>query len=153
MSLKEDVRKEIQTGLQLIAYKAMNLEFAPLGLVEETLKANHWDPISAVNGNGLDADYSQYYYSTAMKTFVHVACSGYTGACSIQAADESEVLDRLTFPELKRLGNMIDKKSVAFIRIYSQKELEAASSEEERNALNERKQKMIDEAEVALRKR
>lgn len=48
---------------------------------------------------------------------------------------------------------MIDKKSVAFNRIYSEKELASAATEEERRALNERNEKMIREAEVALRKR
>ena len=50
------------------------------------------------------------------------------------------------------LAGLIDKKSVAFIRIYSEKELAAASGDE-RAALEERRQKMVDEAEVALRKR
>ena len=62
------------------------------------------------------------------------------------------MLEKLSFPELKILAGLIDKKSVAFIRIYSEKELASASGDE-RAALEERKQKMIDEAEVALRKR
>ena len=82
-----------------------------------------------------------------------MVCNGYTGACEIKAADETDMLQSMTFPEIKHLGALIDKKSVAFITIYSQKEHEAAGSEEERKALAERKERMIAEAEVALRKR
>ena len=153
MATADSIKSEVAMGLRLVAYKSVNLEIAPMSIVEEAMKENDWHSLSSITGNGRDENYKRYYYNTATKTFALVSCSGYTGACTISAADERDVLEILSFPELKALGNMLDKKSVAFITTYSRKELESAGSEEELKALNERNQKMIDEAEVALRKR
>ena len=148
-----EIKNEIAMGLKLVAYKPVKLEIAPMSVVEEAMKESDWHSISSIAGDGLHENYRRYYYNTATKTYALLSCSGYTGASSISAVEEHEVLDSLTFPELKALGNMLDKKSVAFITTYSRKEMESAGSEAERQALNERNQKMIDEAEVALRKR
>ena len=151
MAIAETIKGEIETGLRLLAFKSVELELAPLSLVDETLRANHWNPISAVAAEGYN--YCRYYYSTAMKAYALVSCNGYDGKCSIAPAEEGDVLEKLSFPELKALGDMIDKKSVAFIRIFSERQLASAGSEEELKALTDRKARMIEEAEVALRKR
>ena len=151
MAIAETIKGEIETGLRLLAFKSVELEYAPMSLVDGALRENHWNPVSAVAAEGYD--YSRYYYSTAMKTYALVRCNGYDGKCSVAPAEEWDVLQKLNFPELKALGDMIDKKSVAFIRIYSERELASAGSEEERKALTDRQTRMIEEAEVALRKR
>ena len=151
MAIAETIKGEIETGLRLLAFKSVELELAPLSLVDETLQANHWNPVSAVAAEGYN--YCRYYYSTAMKAYALVSCNGYDGKCSIAPAEEGDVLEKLSFPELKALGDMIDKKSFAFIRIYSERELASAGSEEELKALTDRKTRMIEEAEIALRKR
>lgn len=122
-----------------------------MSLVEETLRTNGWNAISEISHT--DFVYSRFYYSTAHKTYAHVSCNGYEGNAVIESVDESDVLGRLSFEELKTLGTMIDKKSVAFIRLYSEKELASAKTEEEMRVLNERNRKTIQEAEEALRKR
>ena len=153
MTAAEKIKGEVTMGLKLVAYKSVKIEIAPLGIVEEAMKENDWHALSAISGNGIDAPYKRYYYNTATKTYALLTCSGYTGECSIEAADEHDVLDALSFPEMKVLGGLIDKKSVAFITTYSRKELEAAQDPDELAKLNARNQRMIDEAEVALRKR
>lgn len=151
MATTDNIKSEIELGLRLLAFKPLQLELAPMKYVDEAMTACGLEAITGVAHSG--DELSRYYYSSAQKTYAHVLCNGYTGACAIQAADETEMLQSMTFPEIKHLGNLIDKKSVAFITIYSQKEHEAAGSEEERMALNARKERMIAEAEVALRKR
>ena len=153
MTAAEKIKGEVTMGLKLVAYKSVTIEIAPMRIVEEAMKDNDWHALSAISGNGIDTPYRRFYYNTATKTYALLSCSGYSGECSISAADEHDVLDTLTFEEMKALGNMLDKKSVAFITTYSQKELASAKSEEELQALNARNQRMIDEAEVALRKR
>ncbi|MBR1497282.1 MAG: hypothetical protein IJ617_06630 [Oscillospiraceae bacterium] len=153
MTAAEKIKGEVTMGLKLVAYKSVKLEVAPMSVVEEAMKENDWHPLSAISGNGIEAPYRRYYYNTATKTYALLQCSGYTGECSIEAADERDVLEALTFAEMKVLAGLIDKKSVAFITTFSQKQLAAAESEEELNALNARNKRMIDEAEVALRKR
>ena len=151
MAIAETIKGELETGLRLLAFKSVELEVAPMSLVDETLRANHWNPISAVAAEGFH--YNRYYYSTAMKAYALVRCNAYDGKCAIAAVEEGDVLERLSFPELKALGEMIDKKSVAFIRIYSERQLASAGSEAELKALTDRQTRMIEEAEVALRKR
>ena len=153
MTAAEKIKGEVTMGLKLVAYKSVKIEIAPMSVVEEAMKENDWHALNAISGNGIETPYLRYYYNTATKTYARLQCSGYTGECSIAAAEEHDVLDALSFPEMKVLGGLIDKKSVAFITTYSRKELEAAGSEEEKQKLNARNQRMIDEAEVALRKR
>lgn len=151
MASTDTIKSEIELGLRLLAFKPLQLELAPMKYVDQAMTANGLEAITGVNHSG--DELSRYYYSSAQKTYAHVVCNGYSGACEIKAADETEMLDGMTFAELKHLGNLIDKKSVAFITIYSRKELENAGSEEELKALNERNERVIAEAEVALRKR
>ena len=66
MSIAETIKGEIETGLRLLAFKSVELEYAPMSLVDEALQANHWNPVSAVASEGFE--YSRYYYSTAIKT-------------------------------------------------------------------------------------
>lgn len=153
MQIRDKIREELAMGITLLAYESVKMDLAPMQLVDEAMKSAGWDAISDVSGDGRTADYSKYYYSTPLKAYARALCGGYSGTCSITSVEEGDVLEQLTFPELKRLSGLIDKKSVAFIRIYAEKELAAASSEEERKALNDRNDKMIAEAEVALRKR
>jgi len=155
MTIPEKVKGELAMGLKLVAFKSVSVEFPlalMMGCVDEAMQQNHWSIVSEVTKND-DGTLSRYYYDTAQKNYVTATLNPATGACAIEKAEESDVLEKLSFPELKVLAGLIDKKSVAFIRIYSEKELSSAATEEERNALNERNQKMIDEAEVALRKR
>lgn len=147
----ENIKGEIEMGLRLLAFRPLQLELAPMKYVEDAMKANGLEAITGIVRSG--DEFSRYYYSSAQKTYAHVVCNAYTGAAEIKAADEAEMLESMSFPELQHLGNLIDKKSVNFIRIYSQKELAAAASEEELRALKERNEKMVAEAEVALRKR
>ena len=151
MTVAETIKGELQMGLRLIAYQGLALDIAPMALVEEALREDHWSAVSQSVVKDMEA--CRFYYSTAVKTYIRVACNGYTGKCSVEAVDETDVLETLSFEELKALGNMIDKKSVAFIRIYSDKELESAKTEDELKALNARNERMIAEAEIALRKR
>ena len=154
MTTEEKIRGELSMGLKLLAFKSVALELAPMSYVDGALKSEGWEAITALRTGGQDGtEFSRYYYSSMQKAYAHVVCNGYTGACTVQAADETEMLQSMSFPELKHLGSLIDKKSVAFIRIYSEKELASAASEEELKALNARNDRMIAEAEVALRKR
>ena len=153
MTAAEKINGEVAMGLKLVAYKSVKIEIAPFGIVEEAMKENDWHALSAISGDGIAAPWSRFYYNTATKTYARLSCSGYTGECSIEASDEHDVLDTLSFAEMKVLAGLIDKKSVAFITTYSQKELAAAQDPEELAKLNARNQRMIDEAEVALRKR
>ena len=154
MSIAETIRGELQMGLKMLAFKSVKLELAPLGGVEEVMTAEGWEAISGITKGGAEGlRLERYYYNSMQKDYAHVICNAYTGACEVRSADETEMLESMTFQELQHLGKLIDKKSVAFIRIYSEKELASAQTEEERRALNERNEKMIAEAEVALRKR
>ena len=151
MATAEQIKNELEMGLRLLSFQSVKLEQAPLAVVDQVMRANAWSSITAPTREGNECII--YYYSTAMKSYARVVSVGGNGACTVENVEESDVLERLSFPELQKLGNMIDKKSVAFIRIYSDKELASAGSEEELRKLHERNQKMIDEAEVALRKR
>lgn len=158
MPTVDQMKEEIKSGLRLIPYKSVSLTLTPMAIVEEAMQeSGDWHPVSAITSNDPNSDYQRYYYNTALKSYALLSCGGYKGnaevQAEIQAVEESEVLERLSFQELKTLGGMIDKKSVAFIRIYAVKELEAAKTEEERDALDQRNAKMIQEAETALRKR
>ena len=154
MSAAETIRRELQTGLKMLAFRSIRLESAPLSGVEEVMKEEGWEAISgAAKGSADGSELSRYYYSSMQKSYAQVVCDTATGGCEVRSADETEMLESMTFPELQQLAKLIDKKSVAFIRIYSEKELASAQTEEERRALNERNEKMIAEAEVALRKR
>ncbi len=152
MSIIETIKGELATGLKLIAYKNLTVQIPPLAVLDDAMQQDGWSAVSDVT-KGADGTLHRYYYDTAQKNYVLAMLNVETGNCEIIKAEEADVLEKLSFPELKFLAGLIDKKSVAFIRIYSEKELAAASTEEERNALNERNQKMVDEAEVALRKR
>lgn len=151
MSAAGAIKEEVAMGLRLLAFQAAEVEVAPMALVDAAMAENQWNAVSgaARDGNA----YVRFYYNTAMKQYARATCDGYTGACRIQAEEEADVLEGLNFEELKVLGNLIDKKSVAFIRIYSEKELASAKTEEELQALNARNDRMIQEAEEALRKR
>ena len=152
--MTEAFKNELSTGLKLVAFKSVSVGFprtALMGGVNEALQQLGWSGVSAVVEDGTAL--RRYYYDTAQKNYVEAVFEPATGACTFEKADENDVLEKLSFPELKHLGNLIDKKSVAFIRIYAEKEMASASTEEERRALTERNQRMIDEAEVALRKR
>ena len=155
MTTMEQFNNELAMSLRLVAFKPASVTFPPVAMmaaVDASMQANGWTGVSEVTDAG-NGTICRYYYDTAQKNYISASLTPATGACSFEKAEELDVLEKLSFPELKALGNLIDKKSVAFIRIYSEKELAAASTDEERAALNERNQKMIDEAEVALRKR
>lgn len=151
----ENIKGELSMGLKLVAFKPVSAELAPLALmgVDAALAEEHFDAVSEIAKDEATGEYPRCYYGSAQKTYVKAICSAAENACTLDGADGAEALERLSFPELKKLGNMIDKKSVAFNRIYSEKELASAATEEERRALNERNEKMIRKAEVALRKR
>jgi len=154
MILPEKVKGELTMGLKLVAFKPVSVEFPPSVLiagVDEAMHQSGWAGVSEATRTD-DGAIHRYYYDTAQKNYVLLSLNLASGACGIEKAEELDVLEKLSFPELKILAGLIDKKSVAFIRIYSEKELASASGDE-RAALEERKQKMIDEAEVALRKR
>lgn len=154
MSTAETIRNELQLGLKMLAFKSVRLESATLAGVEEVMKEEGWEAISGVTKGGADgSEGNQYFYNSMQKNYAQVICNDSTGACEVRSADETEMLQSMTFPELQQLAKLIDKKSVAFIRIFSEKELANAQTEEELRALNERNEKMIAEAEVALRKR
>ncbi|MBQ9348861.1 MAG: hypothetical protein IJT94_16235 [Oscillibacter sp.] len=153
MQIRDKIREELAMGIPLLAFQSIKADLAPMSLVDEAMHSAGWDAVSEASGDGRTSDYSKFYYNTALKTYAHALCGGYTGACTVEAVEEGDVLEQLTFPELKKLSGLIDKKSVAFIRIYSEKELASASSQEELNALNARNDRIIAEAEVALRKR
>ena len=150
MTVTEKIKGELAMGLRLVAYKPVTVQLPPMAVVDDAMQQNGWSAVSEIVSEG--GTLSRYYYDTAQKNYVLAVFNVTTGACDINAVDEGDVLEKLSFPELKKLAGLIDKKSVAFIRIYSEKELAAASGEE-RAALEERRQKMVDEAEVALRKR
>ena len=144
------IKAELATGLRLVAYKDVAIQVPSIAELDQAMQESGWNAVSEIAGGDSGAS-RRYYYDTAQKTYVLVTV-GADGNATVAKAEESDVLEQLSFPELKVLASLIDKKSVAFIRIYSEKELAAASGDE-LAALNERKQKMIDEAEVALRKR
>ena len=150
MTITEKIKGELAMGLRLVAYKPVTVQIPPMAVLDDAMQQNGWSAVSEVVADG--SVLSRYYYDTAQKNYVLAVFNTVTGACDINAAEEGDVLEKLSFPELKKLAGLIDKKSVAFIRIYSEKELAAASGDE-RAALEERRQKMVDEAEVALRKR
>lgn len=150
MTITEKIKGELAMGLRLVAYKPVTVQIPPMAVLDDAMQQNGWSAVSEVTADG--SVLSRYYYDTAQKNYVLAVFNTVTGACDINAAEEGDVLEKLSFPELKKLAGLIDKKSVAFIRIYSEKELAAASGDE-RAALEERRQKMVDEAEVALRKR
>ena len=148
--MDDNVKAEVATGLRLIAYKDMTIQIPSIAEMDQAMQENGWNAVSEVAGdNGAS---QRYYYDTAQKTYVLATVDSASGSGTVAKVEEADVLEKLSFPELKVLAGLIDKKSVAFIRIYSEKELAAASGDE-LAALQERKQKMIDEAEVALRKR
>ncbi len=151
MTIIETIKGELLMGLKLIAYKPLSVTIPPMAVLDDAMQADGWSAVSEVADGG-DGTFHRYYYDTAQKNYVYASLNAATGTCDIVVAEESDVLEKLSFPELKKLAGLIDKKSVAFIRIYSEKELAAASGDE-LAALNERNQKMINEAEVALRKR
>ena len=151
MTTAEQIKSELQTGLKLLAFKSVALDLAPMSYIEDVMKGEGWEAISSLAANG--TVFSRYYYSSMQKSYAHIVCDGYTGRAELKAADETEMLQSMSFEELKHLGRLIDKKSVAFIRIYAEKELASASSAEELQKLNARKERMVAEAEVALRKR
>ena len=150
MTITEKIKGELAMGLRLVAYKPVTVQIPPMAVLDDAMQQNGWSAVSEVVTDG--SVLSRYYYDTAQKNYVLAVFNTVTGACDINAVEEGDVLEKLSFPELKKLAGLIDKKSVAFIRIYSEKELAAASGDE-RAALEERRQKMVDEAEVALRKR
>ena len=150
MTITEKIKGELAMGLRLVAYKPVTVQIPPMAVLDDAMQQNGWSAVSEVVAD--DSVLSRYYYDTAQKNYVLAAFNTVTGACDINAAEEGDVLEKLSFPELQKLAGLIDKKSVAFIRIYAEKELAAASGDE-RAALEERRQKMVDEAEVALRKR
>ena len=150
MTITEKIKGELAMGLRLVAYKPVTVQIPPMAVLDDAMQQNGWSAVSEVVADG--SILSRYYYDTAQKNYVLAAFNTVTGACDINAVEEGDVLEKLSFPELQKLAGLIDKKSVAFIRIYAEKELAAASGDE-RAALEERRQKMVDEAEVALRKR
>lgn len=151
MTIIETIKDELAMGLKLVAYKDLTVTIPPMAVLDDAMMVDGWSAVSEVTDGG-NGTLHRYYYDTAQKNYVLATITPLTGACNIVKAEESDVLEKLSFPELKVLAGLIDKKSVAFIRIYAEKELAAASGDE-LAALNERNQKMIDEAEVALRKR
>ena len=150
MTITEKIKGELAMGLRLVAYKPVTVQIPPMAVLDDAMQQNGWSAVSEVVADG--SILSRHYYDTAQKNYILAAFNTVTGACDINAAEEGDVLEKLSFPELQKLAGLIDKKSVAFIRIYAEKELAAASGDE-RAALEERRQKMVDEAEVALRKR
>ena len=150
MTITEKIKGELAMGLRLVAYKPVTVQIPPMAVLDDAMQQNGWSAVSEVVADG--STLIRYYYDTAQKNYVLATFNTVTGACDINAAEEGDVLEKLSFPELQKLAGLIDKKSVAFIRIYAEKELAAASGDE-RAALEERRQKMVDEAEVALRKR
>ena len=144
------IKAELAMGLRLIAYKDVTVQVPSMAEMDQAMQESGWSAVSEIAG-GDDGASRRYYYDTAQKTYV-LATVDASGSATIAKAEETDVLEQLSFPELKVLAGLIDKKSVAFIRIYSEKE-HAAASGEELAALQERRQKMIDEAEDALRKR
>jgi len=150
MTITEKIKGELAMGLRLVAYKPVTVQIPPMAVLDDAMQQNGWSAVSEVVADG--STLIRYYYDTAQKNYVLAAFNTVTGACDINAVEEGDVLEKLSFPELQKLAGLIDKKSVAFIRIYAEKELATASGDE-RAALEERRQKMVDEAEVALRKR
>ena len=150
MTITEKIKGELAMGLRLVAYKPVTVQIPPMAVLDDAMQQNGWSAVSEVVADG--GILCRYYYDTAQKNYVLAAFNTATGTCDITSVEESDVLEKLSFPELKVLAGLIDKKSVAFIRIYSEKEMAAASGDE-LAALEERRQKMVDEAEVALRKR
>ena len=150
MTITEKIKGELTMGLKLVAYKPVTVQIPPMAVVDDAMQQLGWSAVSEITRDG--DTLSRYYYDTAQKNYVLAKFNIATGACDINAVEEGDVLELLSFPELKVLAGLIDKKSVAFIRIFAEKELAAASGDE-RAALEERRQKMVDEAEVALRKR
>lgn len=146
----ESIKAELIMGLRLVAYKDVTVQTASMAEMDQAMQESGWNAVSEIADAGNGAS-QRYYYDTAQKTYVLVTVDA-SGSGTVAKAEETDVLEKLSFPELKVLAGLIDKKSVAFIRIYSEKELAAASGDE-LAALQERKQKMIDEAEIALRKR
>ena len=146
----DKIKAELAMGLRLIAYKDVTVQVPSMAVMDQAMQESGWSAVSEIAG-GDNGTSRRYYYDTAQKTYVLVSVDA-SGNGAVAKAEETDVLEQLSFPELKVLANLIDKKSVAFIRIYSEKELAAASGDE-LAALQERKQRMIDEAEVALRKR
>ena len=155
MTKAESIHGDLQMGMKLLAFKPVSLPFAPMAMawVDDTLKAEGWEPITAMKENADGTEFSRYYYGSMQKSYAQAVCKGSTGLCEIHSAEENGLLESMSFAELQHLGNLLDKKTVAFIRIYSEKELASAKTDEERKALTERNEKMIAEAEVALRKR
>ena len=154
MTIQETVNGELSMGLKLLAFKPVKLELAPIGCVENAMKAEGWEAISDLTPSGKNGTlFTRYFYSSMQKSYAQVVCDAYTGGAEVKTADETEMLQSMSFEELKHLGNLIDKKSVALIGIYAEKELASAKTEEELKALNARNERMIAEAEVALRKR
>ncbi len=151
MNIIDSIKGELAMGLKLIAFKPLSVTIPPMAVLDDAMLADGWSAVSEVADDG-NGSFHRYYYDTAQKNYVLATLNPVSGVCDVVVAEESDVLEKLSFPELKKLAGLIDKKSVAFIRIYSEKELAAASGDE-LAALNERNQKMIDEAEVALRKR
>lgn len=151
MTIIETIKGELDMGLKLIAYKSLTVQIPPMAVLDDAMQAAGMSAVSEVGNDG-NGTFHRYYYDTAQKNYVLATLNIANGSCELSMAEESDVLEHLSFPELKILAGLIDKKSVAFIRIYSEKELASASGDE-LAALNERNQKMIDEAEVALRKR
>ena len=145
-----NVKAELAMGLRLVAYKDVAVQVPSMAEMDQAMQESGWSAVSEI-AKGENGTSQRYYYDTAQKTYVLAAVDA-SGNGTVTKAEETDVLEKLSFPELKVLAGLIDKKSVAFIRIYSDKELAAASGDE-LAALQERKQKMIDEAEVALRKR
>lgn len=144
------IKAELAMGLRLVAYKDVTVQVPSMVEMDQAMQESGWSAVSEI-ASGDNGASRRYYYDTAQKTYVLVTVDA-SGNATVAKAEETDVLEQLSFPELKVLASLIDKKSVAFIRIYSEKELAAASGDE-LAALQERKQKMIDEAEIALRKR
>lgn len=155
MSTVDKFHGELEMALKLVAFKKANVDFPPISLmaaVDAAMKSCHLVGVTKPEEDS-DGLLHRCYYDTAQKNYVSAFFNPRTLSCSFEKADEVDMLEKMSFDELKVLAGLIDKKSVAFIRIYAEKELAAAGSEEERAALIERNQKKIDEAEVALRKR
>ncbi|MBQ9459857.1 MAG: hypothetical protein IJU66_08005 [Oscillospiraceae bacterium] len=151
MSMIDTLKEELLTGLNLIAYKSFSVQVPSIGMLNLAMAAIGWTGVSEVEKSP-DGIIKRYFYGTAQKNYALATLNNETGDCELTSVEEGDVLEKLSFDELKVLAGLIDKKSVAFIRIYSEKELSSAT-DEERAAIQERNQRMIDEAEVALRKR
>lgn len=147
----DNIKAKIAEGLRMIAHQDLTIHLPPMTTVDYSMHANGWCAVSEIGEPG-DGTFQRYYYDTAQKNYVLATVNLAERSCVVTKVEELEVLEKLSFEELKFLAGLIDKKSVAFIRIYSEKE-HAAASGEELAALQERRQKMIDEAEDALRKR